>query len=460
MAENAVKKGRVGMNLTEGSILKGLVLFAIPIFGATLIQQLYNTVDLIIIGQAVGSEGTVGVSTGGDFINMLTMFSMGFASAGQVYVSQLVGAAQHEKVKDCIGTTLTLMMWISLVGAVIGIVLSGPFLRMMNCPEEAFSAARDYQIITCIGAPFIFGYNAVCGLLRGMGESKKPMLFVTIAAISNIFMDVLFVVVFKMGAAGTAYATIIAQFASFAASYIYMYRNRDKFEFDFKIKSFRLHKEALKVLLRLGIPRSLQSCLINVSLLFCSSQINSFGMVASATNSVGNKITRFSNIITLSIDTAAGTMIGQNLGARKPERARQTVHMALVIALVVAAVNSLAAVLIPRQIFAIFTNDPEVIEFGVTFMHISIITFFLASIMGPYQAMVNGCGNAALGFWMGLLDGVFLRIGISLLLTKVFDMGVLGFFYGNALARLAPCVIGAVYFYTNKWMKRKLLTEG
>ena len=445
--------------MTEGSILKTLLVFAVPILLTNLIQQLYNTVDLIIIGKFVGNEGTVGVSTGGDLINFITMLSIGFSSAGQVYVSQQVGARDYDNLKKTIGTLLSVMMGASLVFAAVGAIVAEPFLRMMNCPEEAFSQAVDYMRITCIGAPFIYGYNAVCGILRGMGESKRPMIFVIIAAVSNIIMDLLFVVAFRMEAAGTALATIIAQFASFAAAFVFMYRKREHFDFDFKLSSFKIHKKPLLVLLRLGIPRALQSSLINVSLLFCSSRINAFGIIASATNSVGNKVTRFANIITQSVDTGAATMIGQNLGARKNDRAKKTVHVALAIALGVAAVNSLAAIFAPRLIFSIFTNDPEVIEFGVTFMHISIITFILAAVMGPYQAMIIGSGNASLGFLVGILDGVVLRIGLSLLFGELMGMGVVGYFYGNALPRLAPCIIGIVYFYTKAWEKRRLLTE-
>ena len=453
------RKQKIGLNMTEGSILKTLLVFAVPILLTNLIQQLYNTVDLIIIGKFVGNEGTVGVSTGGDLINFITMLSIGFSSAGQVYVSQQVGARDYDNLKKTIGTLLSVMMGASLVFAAVGAIVAEPFLRMMNCPEEAFSQAVDYMRITCIGAPFIYGYNAVCGILRGMGESKRPMIFVIIAAVSNIIMDLLFVVVFRMEAAGTALATVIAQFASFAAAFVFMYRKREHFDFDFKLSSFKVYKKPLLVLLRLGIPRALQSSLINVSLLFCSSRINAFGIIASATNSVGNKITRFANIITQSVDTGAATMIGQNLGARKNDRAKKTVHVALAIALGVAAVNSLAAIFAPRLIFSIFTNDPEVIEFGVTFMHISIITFILAAVMGPYQAMITGSGNASLGFLVGILDGVVLRIGLSLLFGELMGMGVVGYFYGNALPRLAPCIIGIIYFYTNAWEKRRLLTE-
>ena len=457
--DSGTQKKRVGRDLTQGSIVKTLLLFAVPILLTNIVQQLYNTVDLIIIGQFAGREGTVGTSTGGDLANLLTMLSIGFSAAGEVYIAQLAGAKEYEKLHKAMGTLLTLLMGVSVVAGIGGAVFSAPFLRMLNTPAEAFSQAQDYMIVTSLGMPFVFGYNAVCSIMRGMGESRRPLLFVSIAAVSNIFLDLFFVAVLDMKSLGTAIATVAAQFISFLASLIYMYRHQQQIGFEFKRSSFRIHKEALKVIIRLGIPRAAQTALINVSLLYCSSQINLFGAVASATNSVGNKVTRFTNIVTNSVDSGAASMIAQNLGARKPDRAKKVVYTALGVALLMMVLNVTLALTIPDKIFSIFSKDPEVIELGVTFMHISIWAFVLSAIMGPYSAMVTGSGNASLGFVTGVLDGVVLRIGLSILFAQVFHMGVIGYFYGNALPRIAPCTINLIYFYGGFWKRRRLLTE-
>lgn len=449
----------VGADLTEGHIAKTLIIFAIPLLLANLVQQLYNTVDLIIIGQFAGSAGTVGTSTGGDLANMLTMIGMGFSGAGQVYIAQLAGAKDERRIKNAIGTLMTIMLGAGLVLGVIGACIARPFLHMLNTPPEAFSQATDYMIVTCLGMPFVFGYNAVCGILRGMGESKQPLYFVSIAAASNVVLDLFFVAVLRMASLGTAIATVIAQAVSCIAGLIFMYRHREQLGFDFKPSSFKLHKEPLKVIIRLGIPKAAQGALINVSMLYCSAQVNSFGLVAAATNNVGNKITRFSNIVTQSIDTGAAAMIGQNLGARKYDRAKRIVYTALMVSGIMVVLNCTLALTIPKEIFHIFSNDPEVIEFGVEFMRISVITFILSGIMGPYNAMITGDGNANLGLLIGILDGVILRIGISVVMANVLNFGVTGYFYGNALARIAPCFISGIYFYSGRWKKRKLLVE-
>ena len=239
--DSGTQKRRVGRDLTQGSIVKTLLIFAIPILLTNIVQQLYNTVDLIIIGQFAGKEGTVGTSTGGDLANLLTMLSIGFSAAGEVYIAQLAGAKNYEKLHNAMGTLLTLMMTVSIVCGTLGVVFSKPFLKMLNTPQEAFTQAQDYMIVTSMGMPFVFGYNAVCSIMRGMGESRKPLLFVSIAAVSNIIMDLFFVAVLDMKSLGTAIATVAAQFISFLASVIYMYRHQQQVGFEFKRSSFRIH---------------------------------------------------------------------------------------------------------------------------------------------------------------------------------------------------------------------------
>ncbi len=172
--EQTIKKGQVGRNLTEGPIFSGLLNFAIPVILANVIQQLYGMVDLAVAGKYVGSIGTVGVNTGGEMADLVLPVAMGCATAGQIYIAQLVGAKNDSAAKATVSTLLTFTALVSAVIALGTILFTRPILRMLNCPEEAMSQASAYMIITALGFPFVFGYNAVCGLLRGMGESKRP----------------------------------------------------------------------------------------------------------------------------------------------------------------------------------------------------------------------------------------------------------------------------------------------
>lgn len=448
--ETVIKKREIGMNLTEGPIFKSLLFFSIPIILTSLIQQIYSMVDLMVIGQFVGNVGTVGVSIGGEYADLAAPIAMGFASAGQIFIAQIIGAKDDQKCKDTVGTLLTFILLLSLALTLLGILFLNPVLRMLNCPEEAMEQARAYMLITALGIPFIFGYNAVCGILRGMGEAKRPLIFVIIAAVVNIGLDILLVVAFAMQAAGTAIATTLSQFGSFAAALVYLYKCRDKFDFELKLTYFKMDKEILGVLIKLGIPQVVRSMLVRFSLLWINSQINAYGMVVSATNSVGNKIQKFADLFTQGVDAASAAAIGQNLGARKTKRAEKITWATLVMTMTCALVASLLCITMPKVFFGIFTTDEVVKEMGVVYLHIMIIHFFASAFIGAFQAMVTGCGFVSLGFVIGILDGVICKIGLSLLFVNVWHMDYIGYFLGIGCSRILPGILCFIYFMSGK----------
>ena len=456
---DAAKPKRYGMDLTQGNILRQLLIFMLPLLAANLIQQLYNTVDMIVIGQFVGAEGTVGVAVGGQAAQFLTMVSMGLAVGGQVYVSQLTGAGQRAKINDAVGTLFSFVLIVSLALMITGLCITDLLVKIMATPPEAVKEATDYMRITFFGFPFIFGYNAVCAVLRGMGDSRRPLIFVSIAATSNIIFDLILVARFNLAAAGTAIATVVGQALSFLFAIVFLYRRRENFGFDFKLRSFRIRWEHLKIFLKLGLPEIVRSACIQLTVIYVNSLINAFGLVASATNSVGNKITQLANTITMSMNQGCSAMIGQNLAAGKQERAKKIVLTGIVFALALATVNSILALTVPRFVFSIFTNDPDVIEFGVVFMRVAIIIFYLSALMGPTQSMVTGSGFAILGLAVGILDGVVFRLLFSYLFATVLGMDVVGYFLASALARLGPVLICGGYFLSGKWRTRKLLVK-
>lgn len=361
-----IKKGKVGMNLTEGSILRCLVIFAIPIVLTNLVQQLYSMVDLAVIGQYVGTLGTIGVNTGGEIADLVAPIAMGFSTAGQIYISQLYGAREEGKIKKTVGTLLSFMIFISIVLALVAIFFHTPILNLINCPKEAMDQASAYMVITAIGFPFIFGYYAVCGILRGMGESKRPLIFILVAAVINVVLDLVLVAGFHMEAAGTAIATVLAQIGSFGAAFIFMLRNREKFDFEARLSYFKLDGEVMKIIIKLGVPQVVRSLLVRFSMLWVNSTANSYGVIVSSTNSIGNKLQKFLEVFVQGVDTASASMVGQNLGARKIERAGKTTIYTLGCTLVCATVTSLLCLFCPKVIFGLFTKDPLVLDLGVT----------------------------------------------------------------------------------------------
>lgn len=450
---------RVGTNLTEGVIWKVLLTFAVPIVLTNVIQQFYSMVDLIIAGKYVGAAGTIGVSTGGELSDYLSPVAMALSSAGQIYIAQLVGARKDQEVKDTVGTLISLSMVFSIVMMVVAVLFCDLFLDLMNCPQEGYTQAKAYLIITSLGFPFIFGYNAICGILRGMGESKRPLLFVSVAALVNIVTDILFVVVFKMEAAGTALATVLSQFGSFAAAFFFLYKKKESFGFELKLSFLKIHAYAAKTIVRLAIPQIARTLLVRTSMLYVNSNCNAFGAAYAQTNSIGNKIQKFLEVFMQGIDAASASMIGQNLGAKKQDRAAKTVWNTLAMCMIVALISSVISLLFPRQMFALFTNEPEVIELGVVFLRIMTIHFFCSSFVGAFQSMVTGCGFVEMGFAIGILDGVICKIGFSLIFLHVLGLGATSFWWGTAVSRLLPGCLCCWYFLSGKWKNRKMLSD-
>lgn len=457
MTKAAADIKKVGADLTEGPILKAVITFAVPIILTNVVQQMYSLVDLMVIGRYMGSIGTVGVSTGGELADLVAPVAQHFATGGQIVIAQLMGARMMSEIKKCTGTLITAMLGLSLLLELVSLLFCIPMLNLLHCPEEAMAEAARYMRITSLGYPFIFAYNAVCGVLRGMGESKRPLYFVIVAAIINIFLDILFVALFHMGAAGTAVATIFSQMGSFFAAFTYLYKRREQFDFEMRLSYFRIDKKLLKTILSISLPECGRSLCVHFSLMWVNAGINSFGLVASSTNSVGNKIQKFLQVFVQSLAQSAGAIVGQNLGAGKQDRAADVAWCTFGLSTLMACVLGLVSWFFPRQFFSIFTIDPDVIEYGVIFMHI-IIHYFASAFTASFQSIPTGCGFASFNFAVGILDGVVCRVGLSILFVYILDMGATGFFWAMSLTRVLPGIIVFCYFMSGKWRYRKLLT--
>ena len=457
--DTTVNKRSVGSDLTTGPILKTLLWFAIPIVLTNLIQQAYSLIDLIVIKEYVGNIGTVGVNTGGEIADLVMPIASGFAMAGQIYIAQLVGASERNKTKKAIGTLLAFCIYLSVILTVVSILFCKPILTWLKCPVEAMAQAEAYMIVTSLGYPFIFGYNAVCGVLRGMGESKKPLYYILVAATTNIVLDVLLVAVFKLEAAGTAVATVVSQFASFAAAFYSLWKNREHFDFELSFHYFKIDFSILQVFIRLGIPQVFRSMCVRFGMVWVNKSANAYGMIVSATNSVGNKLQKFLEVFISGVDTASASMVGQCLGAKDIERSRKTTIYTFASAFMAAIIISILCLTIPKPIFSLFSKDSGVIELGAVYLKIFVLHFLISAVTGSFQAMVTGSGFVELGFVLGLLDGLICKIGFSYFFAYVLHMGYEGLWLGVATSRLPNAFITVIYFLSGKWKTRKLLTE-
>ena len=447
-------------DLNRGSVTKTMILFAMPLLFSGLIQMLYNTADMIIVGHFVGTRGLAAVSVGGDVMHFLAFAAMGFANAGQVIISQYLGAGMRERAGKLIGTLFTFLLSTAVILGILTIVFREAVLNWVNAPAgETRDYAMSYVVVCMSGMLFIYGYNIVSAVLRGMGDSKHPLIFVAVAAFTNVVLDLLFVVVFQWAIFGVALATILSQAISFILSIIFLYRHRVDFGFDFKLRSFKIDMQVLAPLVKLGVPMLMQSAAISFSMLYVNSYINSYGEVAAAMNGIGNKVGMIVNIINFSFAAAASPMIGQAIGAEYYSRVPRVVGVSLGINTAISVMMAVVLVLFPRWVFGIFTEDPEVMDLAIAYIPVALVLLAGSAVRPPLGALINGVGNFKLNFLVGILDGVVLRIGLSVVLGVYCGFGIFGFWYGHAIAGFTPFVIGSIYYFTGRWRTRKYIVN-
>lgn len=450
---------KLSKDFTQGNISRQLLLFAIPFMLSNALQVFYSTIDMIIVGEFVGTAGLSAVSQSSQIVNFATMVCLGFSNAGQVLIAQALGAKKRKEMNDIMGTLFCLIMIIAVGFSVAMISLSVPILRLINIPDESYDMAWDYLVICASGMIFTAGYNMVSAVLRGMGDAKRPFLFIGIASVVNLVLDILFTGIFGWGVAGAAWATITGQGASFIFSVVYLYRKRAAFGFDFKRESFRLSKRYSSMILKLGTPMAIQSGFINLSMLFVNAMINDVGLVASATFGVGVRIDDIINKISQGIQYAAMPMISQNDGAGNKKRMKEVVYHAWIYSFILTAIFMLLYVFLGTELFMLFSDDPAVHGMSDTFIKAILWMFPAFALMRGSGAFISGIGNAKLSMVLAMLDGVVLRIGLSWLFGIVFDLGFFGFVLGYALAPYGFAVPATLYFLFAKWHKRKALSN-
>ena len=448
-----VKSKTLINDFTQGSVLRALVTFAFPLFLSNLLQAVYNIVDMVVVGRVVGEAGLSGLSIGGDVLSFLTFISMGFASAGQVLIARHIGARQREKIGPFVGTMSSFLMLCAVGMSVICLILRNQILGWLNTPAESWEQTMAYATTCMCGLVFIYGYNIVSAILRGMGDSKRPFLFITIASVLNLLLDILFVAIFRWEAFGAALATVIAQAVSFLTSLVYLYHKRASLGFEFALRHFRIDHAELGPLLKLGIPSAISCASIQISKLFVNAWINSFGVTVSAVTGVGHKVDMFANQMSFAIAGAGGSMTGQNIGAGKYDRVKRILGWAFLLTCFFGALMIALITLFPQSIFGIFTSEAAVLLVCMEYIPICLVNFTASALRGAMNAFNFGCGNYKFNFAVAILDGIVARIGLSVLFGLALNMGYFGFWLGNALAGSVPFFLGAFYYLTGWWKK-------
>ena len=447
-------------DLTQGSIAKSLIKYAAPLFLANTLQAVYNLVDMMVMGQVEGGVGMAAVSIGGVIISLATFLLIGFTVAGQIILAQLVGAKRKDSISKMIGTIFVVTIIMAVCMLAICLIFGNTFLKLLNADPVAAPLAKTYYLTCICGIFFIAGYNMVCAVLRGMGDSKRPLYFVAIASGLNLVLDIVFVAGFHWSAFGAALATVIGQSVSFFVALAYLYRHRDAFGFDFKPSSFRVYKEELIPLIKLGIPMSIQMASVTVSKAVLSAWINGSGYMYSALNGIFSKLGLFMGVISSSLTTAGGASVAQCIGAKKYDRVPKIMGVVFLLSGTICGLVSLVVYLFPNFVFELFTKDPAVIDIS----GVLVVPVVVCMMGGVGRAvgfsLVNGSGNSKLNLIVALFDGIVARIGLSYVLGFTLGMGVKGFWFGDGLAGYMPFAVGMVFFFTGRWKDNSHLIKG
>lgn len=451
--------GSLTKDFTKGNIAKQLLLLSLPFMASNALQVFYSTIDMVIVGRFVGTAGLSAVSQSSQIMNFATMICLGFSNAGQVLIGQALGAGKKKETNSIIGTLFSFVILLSLFLSAVILLARYPILRVLKVPAESFDMAMDYLVICTAGLIFTAGYNMVSAVLRGMGDAKRPFLFIGIASAVNLVLDLLFTGLLGWGVAGAAWATIIGQGVSFLFSLFYLFRRRESFGFDFKPNSWIPQKKYTGMIVTLGTPMAIQSGCINLSMLFVNSLINDVGVVASATFGVGVRIDDIINKISQGIQYAALPMISQNMGAGNDRRAKSVVYNAWLVSGAFTVVSIALYLLVGEKLFMLFDDNPQVHEMAHVFISAILWMFPALAVMRGSGAFIQGIGNARLSMILAILDGVVLRVGLSWFIGIYLGYGFFGFVLGYGLAAYGFAIPSLIYFLSGAWNKRKALAE-
>ena len=379
------------VNMTEGVIWKQLLWFALPLLVGNLFQQLYNTVDSIVVGNFVGKEALAAVGSSDSIINTLIGFFSGMATGAGVVISQYFGARDDENVHTAVHTTIALTFVLSVVFTILGVVLVRPMLHLMGTPDDVMPEATTYLTIYFAGVSGLMFYNMGAGILRAVGDSRRPLYFLIVSAVMNIVLDLVFVIVFKMGVAGVAYATIVSQFTS--AILTMWTLTRETASYKIVWKRVRLISWMLGKIVRIGLPSALQMAITAFSNVFVQSYINEFGSSCMAGWSSYGKIDKFCMLPIQSVSLSITTFVGQNLGANQVKRAKKGSTVAFVMSLIMTVIIMVPILIFATPLVALLNQVPEVLEYGTLFLRLMMPFFLCQCANQVYAGSLRGVGN-------------------------------------------------------------------
>ena len=435
--------------MTEGSIWKKILIFSIPLILGNLFQQLYNTVDSIIVGNYIGSEALAAVGSSGSLINLLIGFCIGASAGAGVVIAQFYGAQDREGVRKAVHTTIAIAIAAGAVLTVVGIVATPILLKAMGTPQEVFDQASIYLKVYFGGILFSVVYNMSAGILNAVGNSKRSLVYLMIAATSNIFLDLLFVVVLKMGIVGVAIATDISQLLSCIFIILFLVRSEDVYRV--KLKDIRCYDNLLGKILKIGLPTGVQNIVISLSNVIVQSSVNSFGAVAMAGFAAYIKVDGFNILPVLSFSMAATTFVGQNVGAGRLDRVKKGMYVSVAMGIIYTVCTGILLLTFAPQVIGVFTQNGKVVEYGVYIMKFFCPFYWMLGILHILAGTIRGTGKTMQAMVVFLFSLCIFRVlWIWGAMSVSHKIG--GVMLGYPLSWLVGLVMILIYVWKGNWM--------
>lgn len=438
-----------GAKLLEGPIWKGIVSFAIPLFLGNLFQQLYNTVDSLIVGNFLGSDSLAAVSSSGSLIFLMVGFFNGIAMGAGVVISKYFGARDYEKLKKAVHTDIAFGLVAGIILMIIGMILAPQILVLMGTPKTVLPKSIVYFRMYFAGSLAFVMYNIVMGILQAVGDSKHPLYYLIFSSIMNVVLDLVFVGGFRMGVGSAAAATVISQASSAILCFIRLVRTQDVYQIH--IKDIRFHPQILKQIIKIGLPSGLQNSLISIGNIVVQTNINKFGVMAIAGCGVYSKIEGFAFLPITCFAMSLTTFIGQNLGARQYERAKRGALFAILCSTMLAEVVGFTVFLGIPYLAAAFDNNPEVVAIATKQAHVESLFYCLLAFSHCIAGIMRGAGKSTVPMFTMLASWCLIRI-TYISVTVHFIPKIQVIFWAYPLTWSISSVIFLIYFLKADWI--------
>ena len=446
---------RRDVDMTSGNVYGLLIRFAVPLLLGNLFQQLYNTVDTWVVGNYVGKEAFSAVGTVSPIINMLIGTFLGLSIGAGVVISKYYGAKQEQKVSETVHTALVMTAILGVLFTFIGVLMTPPMLRLMKTPAEVFPEARRYLTIYFSGIFGLLLSNMGAGILRAVGDSQRPFYFLVLSTTLNIGLDLLFVIVFHMGVAGVAYATILAQ--GLSAVLVLLLLMRAKNCVRVSLSSLKLHADPLKKIIRVGIPAALQRAVTSFSNVFVQSYINFFGADVMAGWTAYTKVDAFLFLPMQSVSSGATTFVGQNLGVNDVARAKKGIRVAMIIAMACNLVIMVPVLIFAPALVRFFNGTPAVVTYGTLFLRMMSPFYVLCCVNQILAGSLRGAGDSKTPMFIMLGSFVLFRQIYLFVVTRFISNAIVPVAMSYPAGWLVCSVATLIYYKFAHWEKHRLV---